>query len=116
MGRKNKSLEMLRNIWNEMKAVNGKIDKTNSRLDELRTDLGDRIDKTNERIDALGANLGARIDATNLRLDKVEVRLGQVESAVKEVSAQHKWLNAFVANTHEKTQERLDALEAPEGH
>jgi hypothetical protein len=32
-------VELLRGIWNEMKALNGRIDKTNSGLDALRTDL-----------------------------------------------------------------------------
>ena len=55
-------VEVLRAIWNEMKALNGRIDGTNHRLDAMNENLGGRIDAMNE-------SLGGRIDASNDRID-----------------------------------------------
>ncbi len=60
--------ELLRNIWNEMKALNGRIDtvrtELSGRLDAVRTDLSERIDQTN-----------ARLDQTNVRVDTLRTEL-----------------------------------------
>lgn len=34
-------IEILRGMWGEMKALNGRVDKTNARLDGLRADTAD---------------------------------------------------------------------------
>ena len=110
----NEQTELLRNIWNEMKAQGQTL---NTKIENL----GAKIDKTNERLESLGQDLGTKLDKTNERLDKVEVRLDKVEGAVKELTIQHRWMSSFVENHVEqdltRIKERLDALEAQrEGH
>ena len=60
-GRADEQVEILRAIWNEMKGLNGRVDKTNERLDavrlevkyeivELRTELKDELDQLRRRV------------------------------------------------------------------
>jgi predicted nucleic acid-binding Zn-ribbon protein len=106
----NEQTELLRNIWNEMKALGqnlgAKIDKTNERLD-----------KTNERLDAVRielkqeiAQLGDRLDRVETRLESMDNRLVGVEGAIKELNVQHRWMSSFVEATfarHERDISRL---------
>jgi chromosome segregation ATPase len=46
-------VEILRQIWNQMKALNGRVDKTNDRLDKTN----ERLDGTNERLETLSRRL-----------------------------------------------------------
>jgi hypothetical protein len=64
------TLEILRDIRDEAKKTNSRIDETNSRLDETNMRLGD----TNSRIDETNMRLGD----TNTRLDGLcgEMRRG----------------------------------------
>ena len=64
--------ELLRNIWNEMKALGRNL---GARIEKLDESLGARIDANTARIDKLDASLGARIDATNERVDGTNKRL-----------------------------------------
>ncbi len=50
----NEQTELLRNIWNEMKAVNGRVNQTNERLDTAIA----RINQTNERLGQTNEQLG----------------------------------------------------------
>ena len=43
-------------------ALSTRIDKTNARIDMLRTDMSARIDRTNARIDTLRADMNAKFD------------------------------------------------------
>ena len=61
-------VELLRAIWNEMKALNGRVDKTN-----------DRLGSTNGRLDATNE----RLDATNERLASVERGLDGLRDEVR---------------------------------
>ncbi len=58
-----------------MKALNGRVDKTNERLDTLRHELKSEIDKTNERLDGLRHELWNEFDALGRRVVESEVRL-----------------------------------------
>ena len=117
----NEIVELLRGMWNDMKAqgqtLNAKIDKTNERMEALGQSLGAKIDQTNERIDGVCE----RLDTVEGRLDSIEVRLGKVEGSLREQTAQHRWLSSFVANHVEqdlsRIKERLDKIEThQEGH
>lgn len=57
-------VEVLRAIWNEMKALNARVDQTNARLDQ-----------TNARLDALRDELRVEIDGLRRRVVESEVRL-----------------------------------------
>ena len=70
--------ELLRNIWQEMKALGhnlgSRIDQTNSRLDQTNERLdqtNERLDQTNERLDQGFETLGRRIDELGERIDNV---------------------------------------------
>jgi len=69
------ALQMLQGIWNEVKAVNTRIDRVR---DDLRDEIGARLDQTNARIDDINGRLDqtiARLDQANTRLDQTNVRL-----------------------------------------
>lgn len=100
--------ELLRAIWNEMKALGQNL---GGRLDALRTELGARIDQTN-----------ARLDQTNARLAGAEDRLGAIEGVLRDLGAQQVLLGRYVKNVvdrHEVSldefRERLARLEGPAG-
>jgi uncharacterized protein involved in exopolysaccharide biosynthesis len=57
-------LQVLRAIWTEMKALNGRVDQTNVRLDQ-----------TNARLDAMRTELRDEIDGLRRRVVESEVRL-----------------------------------------
>ena len=47
-----------------------RIDDTNKRIDEVRSELTSRIDDTNKRIDDMHSDLVNRLDANNERIDR----------------------------------------------
>ncbi len=65
-------IEILRNIWNEMKALKASLE---SQLTTTREDLGSRIDQTNERLD----QTNERLDQTNERLEDLGRRVTESE-------------------------------------
>ncbi len=113
----NEQTELLRLIWNEMKALGqnlgGRIDETNARLDQTNQ----RIDSTNQRIDAMHRELKSEIQETNQRLGSVEMRLesletrvGSVEETLHELAAQQLILGRFVRNASEREGRAIDEL------
>ena len=72
------TIEILKEIRDEVRGTNTRLDDTNMRLDE-----------TNTRLDATAAKLSQRIDETNAHLVRVETRIATeliaVASAVAEV-------------------------------
>ncbi len=76
--RTDEHLIALRGMWEEMKLLGRKIDRTNDRLDAVRTDLSARIDRTNDRLDAVRTDLSARIDAVSERIDGVRTEFVRV--------------------------------------
>ena len=85
----NLTVEILKDIRDEIRSTNTRLDTTNTRLEVLRVDLTERLDATN-----------SRLDATNSRLDSVE-------SALKDLAAQMLFLSKFVKNSVEKQGEEL---------
>lgn len=95
----NESVEILRAIWNEMKALNSRVDQTNQ-----------RIDQTNQRLDALGLQLKGEIDllrreVTNevdllrRRIVESEVRLA---TTTTELSADVRELSSLIRDWREE--------------
>ena len=85
----NEQTELLRAIWNEMKA--------------LGTNLGGRIDQTNSRLDSVVETMDRRFEQTNTRLDGVvqgleqtNTRLGAVEGVLRDLAGQQVMLGGFV--------------------
>jgi hypothetical protein len=68
------TIEILRDIRDEMRRMSGKIDETNLRLDEtnLRLDQTNRrLDDTNHRLEDGFAGVNARIDGLSARVDHI---------------------------------------------
>jgi hypothetical protein len=55
-------IEILRGMWREMKGLNGRIDKTNERLDKLCTEIKSEIGALREKTEAGFAKLDDRFD------------------------------------------------------
>src|SRR5438552_2909687 len=84
--------ELLRLIWNEMKALGTNL---GGRIDELGRTLGARIDATNGRLD----DTNARLDETNTRLGVVEGTLKVVEDTLKDLAGQQLMLTRYVKHS-----------------
>jgi ABC-type transporter Mla subunit MlaD len=81
-GRGDESVQILRAIWREMKALNGRIDRTREELSSRIDQTNQRLDQTNERLD----QTNQRLDQTNERLDQTNQRLDRVEHAVEQLA------------------------------
>jgi predicted nucleic acid-binding Zn-ribbon protein len=92
----NEQTELLRNIWNEMKALGTNL---GSRIDQTN----DRLDQTNDRLDQMYVELSSRIDVTNLRLESVE-------GALRDLAGQQLELTQFVKKITARQDERLTEL------
>ena len=102
--------ELLRLIWNEMKALgqnlgeridrtNDRLDATNSRLDSMRVELKSEIAGTN-----------ARLDQTNERLDQTNERLDHVEEALRDLAGQQLMLGRYVKNAADRHDGAIEDL------
>lgn len=102
--------ELLRSIWNEMKALGenlgGRIDKTNERLD-----------KTNERLESLETRVDTRLAGIDGRLAVLEAhaagtneRLDRVEGALHELATQQLMLGRYVKNAADRHDGAIEDL------
>ena len=66
-----------------------RIDETNKRIDEVRTELTGRIDEVrtelSERIDEVRTELTGRIDATNNRIDQLTFQVGKIAQEMERI-------------------------------
>lgn len=96
----NEQTELLRHIWNEMKALGtnlgGRIDNLAGRVDGV----SERLDAVSERLDAVRLELKQEIKETN-------VRLGAVEGTLHELAAQQLMLGRYLKPG---TERRVDEL------
>jgi predicted nuclease with TOPRIM domain len=99
--------ELLRNIWNEMKALGQNL---GGRIDAL----GGRIDQTNERLDVMRVELKGELDTMRVELKgeiaQTNVRLGSVEEHLRDLAAQQLMLGRFVKNTMGRRDDAIDDL------
>ena len=109
--------EILRNIWNEMKALGhnlgSRIDQTNERLDITNQ----RVDITNQRLEVMHGELkreiactNERLDVTNQRLDVTNQRLDVVIGTLRDQAAQQVMLGRYVHNAVERHDEAIADL------
>jgi len=112
----NEQTELLRAIWNEMKALGAnlgaRISDTNARLDQTNA----RLDQTNVRLEAVVTTMDRRFGETNARLDETNSRLGAVEGALLDLAAQQLMLGRFMRKLVDtdigELRERLARVEA----
>lgn len=82
-------VEILRGIWNEMKALRaefggriaelgGRIDLTNTQLGAVRTEISARLDQTNLRLDSVRTELKGELDALRRQMVEGDMRLATV--------------------------------------
>jgi predicted nucleic acid-binding Zn-ribbon protein len=117
----NEQTELLRNIWNEMKALgqnlgakidktNERLDKTNERLDAVRIELKQEISSVRTELKQEIAQLGDRLDRVETRLVSMDNRLMGVEGAIKELTVQHRWMSSFVETTFARHERDISQL------
>lgn len=95
--------EILRAIWNEMKALGQSL---GGRIDALRTEVSSRIDQTNARLD----QANARLEKTNERLGGAEQRLGAIEVLLQDLGAQQVLLGRYVKSVVDRHETSLDDI------
>ena len=114
---------ILRGIWNEMKALNKRVDQTNDRLEavrfELKTELqAGRVELKTE-LEAVRSDLKSEVDGLRKRAVESEVRLA---TATTELSGDVRELSGLIREWRTEHREdradirtRLDRLEAKVG-
>ncbi|MDI7268599.1 MAG: hypothetical protein QME96_11460 [Myxococcota bacterium] len=100
-------LVALRGMWAEMKALGRKIDRTNDRIDGLRTDLSARIDETNNRVDALRSDVTRALAETQIRVATDLVAVGRTIDNVTGLLRQRDTDHAEI----DELRKRVDRLE-----
>jgi uncharacterized coiled-coil DUF342 family protein len=92
MDSNHETVKILRAIWNQMKALNSRLERgfreVNGRLDQANV----RLDETNARLDQTNARLdqtNARLDQSNARLDQTIARLDHVVEFIGERYRDH---------------------------
>jgi hypothetical protein len=93
--RGDQQVEILRAIWTEMKALNGRVDQTNARLDQANA----RLDQTNVRLDAVRSELRDEIDGLRRRMVESEVRLA---TATTQLAADVQTLTGLIREWREE--------------
>lgn len=107
----NEQTEMLRAIWNEMKAMNANL---GGRIDSLAGRFGSlegRVDALGPKLDQMSLDLTTRLDEVNVRLDKTDARLFLLEGVVRDLAGQMLLLGRYVKNVVGDLQQRVTRLE-----
>ena len=71
--------ELLRNMWNQMLAMDRSLNK---RMDVLAHAISSGLDAVNDRITTLREVIDSRVDAIERRLERLDLRLTRVERHV----------------------------------
>ena len=66
--------------------IDGRIDDTNARIDDLRLDMNGRIDDTNKKIDDLKSDMNGRIDGINKRIDETNRRIDETNKRIDDTN------------------------------
>ncbi len=68
-------VEILRAIWNEMKALNGRVTTTNSRLDDLRSELKSEVGGLKSEMGGLKTEMSSlNSEVTGIKVEMVGMR------------------------------------------
>ena len=94
-GSGNEGVRILRAIWNEMKALNARVDQTNARLDQTNI----RLDQTNIKLDAVRTELRDEINDLRRRVVESEVRLA---TATAQLSSDVQTLTGLIREWREE--------------
>jgi chromosome segregation ATPase len=82
------TVAILREIRDELKGTNSRLDQTNSRLDQTNS----------------------RLDQTNSRLDQTNSRLEVVEKTLADFAAQHLLLTRYVKNVVDRQEKAIEDI------
>ena len=89
--------------------IDGRIDDTNTRIDDLRLDMNGRIDDTNKKIDDLKSDMNGRIDDTNTRIDDLRLdmngRIDGINKRIDETNRRIDETNKRIDDTNRKIEE-----------
>ena len=123
-------VEILREIWNEMKALNSRVDKTNQRLDktnerldavrtELKQEIGDLRSELKQEMTELRSDIKDEVDQLRRRVVESEVRLA---TATTQLSTDVQSLSGLIREWREEhrsdraeIKRRLERIEAHVG-
>lgn len=95
-------VEILRAIWNEMKGLNARVDKTNERLDGTNERLEATKDELVREMSGLRTELKSEIDVLRKNVVEVELRLA---TAVTELSTDVRELSGLIHGWREEHRE-----------
>jgi chromosome segregation ATPase len=98
-GRGDEQVQILRGIWNEMKALNAGVDQTNARLDQTNTRLDAVRTELRGEIEALRRELRDEIDGLRRRVVESEVRLA---TATTQLSSDVQTLSGLIREWREE--------------
>ncbi len=89
--------------------MNGRIDDTNKKIDDLKSDMNGRIDDTNKKIDDLKSDMNGRIDDTNTRIDDLRLdmngRIDGINKRIDETNRRIDETNKRIDDTNRKIEE-----------
>ena len=97
--RGDEQLEILRAIWNELKALNARVDQTNSRLDAVRAEVRDEIDGLRRRVVESEVRLAT---ATTQLATEVQTLSGLIREWREEHRADRAELRTRIARLEER--------------
>ena len=87
-------------VHKEMREIREEIKETNRRIDRVQETLLAKIDETSKRIDKVQETLLAKIEETNRRIDKVqETLLAKIEETNKRIDELYKLYAELRAGT-----------------
>lgn len=112
----NLTIEILKDIRNEIRNTNSRLDQTNSRLDQtnerlerLTVDVNTRLEGIDRRLEGIDG----RLEGIDGRLDRVEGRLETHGQAIVKLIGQVETLNGrfdnFLTGAHKEAHEELRA-------
>ena len=67
--------DIRQDVRQDIRQIHARIDQTNGRIDDLRTEMNTRFDQTNGRTDDLRTEMNTRFDQTNGRIDDLAKQL-----------------------------------------
>lgn len=101
---------LLRDIWQEMKTLNSRVNGTNERLEVLYS----RVDGTNERLEALRADTNERLERVERRQTESDLHVtAELVNVAKAVDAVHVLLreNLAVRDRVADHERRIETIE-----
>ena len=109
--RADEQVEILRAIWNEMKGLNGRVDKTNDRLDAVRVEVKGEIAELRTELKSEVDQLRRRVVESEVRLATATTQLStEVQSLgglIREWREEHRSDRADIRHRIERLEDRV---------